>query len=74
MFQAITRSTVVVVWLAACVAAAGAGLLSGVAVTTDTSALWLFACLVPAAIMLMVWRGAPPPTVAEVLHAVERRD
>jgi hypothetical protein len=27
---------------------------------------------VPPAIMLMVWRGVPPPTVAERLYAVER--
>jgi len=25
-------------------------------------------------VMLMMWRGAPPPTVAEILHAVDRRD
>jgi hypothetical protein len=24
----------------------------------------------PPAILLFVWRGAPPPTVGEVLHAV----
>jgi hypothetical protein len=24
--------------------------------------------------MLMVWRGAPPPTMAEILHEVDRRD
>jgi hypothetical protein len=35
-------------------------------------ALLLVACLVPPAIMLLVWRGAPPPTVAELLHAVDR--
>ena len=31
----------------------------------------LAACVVPPAVMLTVWRGAPPLTVAEVLHAVE---
>ena len=74
MFRSMTRGTVVVVWLAALAAVAGAGVLSGVAITMDTGTLWLLACLVPPAVMLMVWRGAPPPTVAEILHAVDRRD
>ena len=33
--------------------------------------LWLAACVVPPAVMLAVWRGAPPLTVAEVLYAVD---
>jgi hypothetical protein len=33
----------------------------------------LAACFVPPAIMLMVWRGAPPATIAEVLHEADRR-
>jgi hypothetical protein len=37
-----------------------------------TRALLWVACFVPPAIMLMVWRGAPPPTVAERLYAVDR--
>jgi hypothetical protein len=74
MFGSITRGTVIVAWLAALVAVAVAGVLSGVAITMDTGTLWLLACLVPPAIILMVWRGAPAPTVAEILHAVERRD
>ncbi len=59
MFRSITRGTVVVVWLAALVAVACAGVLSGVATTMDNGTLWLLACLVPPAVMLMVWRGAP---------------
>jgi hypothetical protein len=40
--------------------------------------MWLFleivfACVVPMAVMLFVWRGAPPATVAEILHQVDRR-
>ena len=40
--------------------------------------MWLFveivfACVVPMAVMLFVWRGAPPATVAEILHQAERR-
>jgi hypothetical protein len=56
------------------VAVAGAAAVSGVSMTFGLSALWLAACVVPPAVILMVWRGAPPPTMAEILHTVERRD
>jgi len=46
----------------------------GVSITIGISALWFVACVVPPAVMLMVWRGAPPPIAAEILHAVDRRD
>ena len=72
MFRSITRGTVVVVWLLALVAVAAVGVVLGVPLTMDNGTLWLLACLVPPAVMLMVWRGAPPPTVAEILHAAER--
>jgi hypothetical protein len=55
-------------------AAAGAVALAGVAMTVGVSALWFAAAVVPPAVILLVWRGAPPPTIAEVLHAVDRRD
>jgi hypothetical protein len=74
MFRSITRSTVIGLWLAALVVMAAVGVLSGVALTLDNGALWLLACLAPPSVMLMVWRGAPPPTVAEVLYAVDKRD
>jgi len=35
-----------------------------------TIALLLTLCLVPPAILLLVWRGAPPPTVGELLYVV----
>lgn len=66
--------THVEIWFAVLAAVAGAGALSGVSITIGISALWFVACVVPPVVMLMVWRGAPPPTVAEILHAVDRRD
>lgn len=74
MSRALNRPTVIGVWFAVLVAVAGAGALSGVTITIGISTLWFIACVVPPAVMLMVWRGAPPPTVAEILYAVERRD
>jgi hypothetical protein len=66
------RGTIIGVWFAVLAAVAGAGAVGGASITLGTRALLLVACLVPPAIMLMVWRGAPPPTVAELLHAVDR--
>lgn len=68
------RRTAIALWSGIVAAIAGCGALRGVSITIGTSALLLFACVVPPAVMLMVWRGAPPPTVAEILHAVDRRD
>jgi hypothetical protein len=56
-------------WVAVLVALAATAALSGVSITVGISALWFAACVVLPAVMLMVWRGAPPPTMAEILHA-----
>lgn len=59
-------------WFAILAAVAGCGALWGVSITVGTGALFLVASLVPPAIVLMVWRGAPPQTIAELLYAVDR--
>jgi hypothetical protein len=74
MPNSLKRHTVIGVWLALLVVAAGAGALSGVSITIGATALWLVACVVPPAVILLVWSGAPPPTVAEILHTVDRRE
>ena len=73
MFQSINRPIAVGLWCALLLVIAGVGVVAGVPITAAASSLWVAACLVPPAIMLMVWRGAPPQTVAEVLHAVDRQ-
>jgi hypothetical protein len=72
MSNALNRGTIIGVWFAVLAVVAAAGAVGGVSSTMGTRALSLVACLVPPAIMLMVWRGAPPPTVAELRHAVDR--
>jgi len=72
MFQSITRPIAVAIWCVLLLIVAGVGALAGVPITPAASSLWVVACVVPPAIMLMVWRGAPPQTVAEVLHAVDQ--
>jgi len=73
MLKPFERGTAIVAWIVALSAIAGVGALSGISVTVGASMLWLVACLMPPAVTLMVWRGAPPPTVAEILHSVDRR-
>ena len=68
------RRAIIGVWFGVLAAVAGAGALSGGSITFGTGALWLFACVAPPAVMLMVWRGAPPPTVAQVPYTIDRQN
>jgi hypothetical protein len=70
MLKNISRGRAVGLWLAA------VAILITALVTFDPNAAINFApllltlALAPPAVMLLVWRGAPPPTVAELLHSV----
>jgi len=68
-----TRSRVIQVWFAAIALVAVAGVALGAAVTLGTAAVLLALCLVPPAILVLLWPGVEPPTIAEVLHDAERR-
>jgi hypothetical protein len=74
MFRSPNVRIAIGAWFALLVAVAAIGALAGASITLENSALWLLAGIVPPAVMLMVWRGAPPATVAEILHTVDRRD
>ena len=74
MLNTMSRGTAIGVWFAiVAVVAAITTVALGVVVTTGTGLLLLGACFVPPAVMLIVWRGAPPITIAEVLHEADRR-
>ena len=66
------RRSIIGVWFGVLAAVAGAGALSGGSITLGTGALWLFACVAPPAVMLMVWRSAPPANAALMPHVVDR--
>ena len=55
-------------WLATIAVMFVATVIAGGSTSTSARALWLFACLAPPAVMLLVWRP-PTSTVAEVLYA-----
>jgi hypothetical protein len=42
-------------------------------VTVSTGVMLVALCLVPPAIVLMVWPGVQPRTASEVLHDADRR-
>ena len=70
MLNHISRSQLAGAWCAAIVLIAVGGVVAGMALTISRLELLLAICFVPPVAMLLLWRGAPPVTVAEVLHAV----
>lgn len=73
MLKDVTRARVIQIWFAAVVVAVVCGVVVGASVTASTTAVLLALCLVPPTIVLFLWPGVQPPTVAEVLHGVDRR-
>jgi hypothetical protein len=73
MLETTTRMKVIGLWFSLVAAVVVSGALLGVPMTTATAVLLVITCIAPPAVMLMVWRGGPPPTVAETLNAVDRR-
>jgi hypothetical protein len=72
MLTHMSRSKVIQLWFAVTMLVGAAALAFGVQMTVGTGAMLLALCLVPPAIVLMMWPGAEPQTIAEVLHDAER--
>ncbi len=70
MLKNISRARVVGIWLTAVAVISAAIVTFDPNVAIDFSPLLLTLALGPPAVLLLVWRGAPPPTVAELLHSV----
>ena len=73
MVRDMSRAKLMQIWVAAVALAAVASVVLGARVTLATAAALLAVCLVPPVILLLLWPGAEPPTIAEVLHDVDRR-
>ena len=69
MLNGITRNRLVGFWFAAVAVIIAIVVTMGLNVGVSTTALLLTLSLVPPGILLVLWRGAPSPTVAEILHA-----
>jgi hypothetical protein len=72
MLKDMSRLRSIQVWFAAVALVVAAGMAFGAAVTVATGAMLLALCLVPPAILLLLWPAEQSLTVAEVLHDVER--
>ena len=72
MLNGFNRARAIQVWFGAVAVVIVAALASGVEVTLSTGILLAASALVPPAIALFLWREAPPPTVAEVIHSADR--
>ena len=73
MFSSLNCRDLVASWIGVLLTVAVAASLSGASITAVNSALWFAVCVVPPVLMLMVWRGAPPPAKQAVPYAVDRR-
>ena len=70
MLKDMSRSRLVGFWFAAVAAITAWVVAADVHIAVSTAPLLLAVCLVPPAMMWLVWRGTPPPTVGEVLYSV----
>jgi hypothetical protein len=64
------RARLIGAWFAAVAVTIAGNMILGATVTLGTSVLLLAASLVLPTILLLVWRGATPLTVAELLYSV----
>ena len=71
MLKQVSRARLTGAWCAAMAVMAACGVVAGAPLTIGTLELLAAAILVPPAVMMLVWRGAPVQTVAELLYAVE---
>jgi hypothetical protein len=69
MLNDITRNRLVGLWFAAVALVTASGVAIGVNAGVSTAVLLATMSLVPPAVLLLLWRSAPPPTVGEILYA-----
>jgi hypothetical protein len=70
MLKNISRTHWMAAWVAGVIAMMAGSVAAGASLTISTGELWLVAGIVPPAVIWLLWRGAPPLTVAEVLYTV----
>jgi hypothetical protein len=72
-FLNMTRSKAIQVWFAAVLLVAVAGIALGITMTIGTAALLLAMCLVPPAVVVMLWPSDRASTMAEAIHNAKSR-
>jgi len=69
MFNEISRTRLISVWFATAALISASILAMGVNVAAGTTAILAAMSLVPPAIMLILWRGAPPQTARDIMYS-----
>ena len=69
MLNEMSRNRLLAIWFGAVAVVAASIIAMGVSVAAGTTAFLIILSLVPPAIVFILWRGRPSPTVAEILHA-----
>ena len=72
-FVHVTRSKVIQVWFAAVLLVAVAAIALGITVTIGTAVLLLAMCLVPPAIVVILWPSEKTSTMAEAIDDAKSR-
>lgn len=67
----LSRTQVLSIWFFVVASLVALSLAGGVAAGPATWFAVFLISLLPPAVSLIVWRGAPPPTIAEVLYAAD---
>jgi hypothetical protein len=73
MLKNLSLWRVISAWFVMLAATMLTSLIFGAAATFGTWTLLMLIAFIPPAVALVVWRGAPPPTVAEILYSVNRQ-
>ena len=68
----ISRKQWAIAWCGTVIGAGAGAVALGAGITVSNGVRFLLACLVPPAVMLLVWRP-PPSTVAQLLYDVNNR-
>jgi hypothetical protein len=71
MWKSISRARLIGGWLVAVAVLMACAVVMGLDVRLSGVVLLGAMSLVPPAVLLLVWRGAPPFTIAELLHSVD---
>jgi hypothetical protein len=72
MVKDISRKRIVTAWVATVLVLFAVSIVAGAAITVGTAQLWLAACLVPPGILLLLWHGKEPMTIAHPIYEVDR--
>jgi hypothetical protein len=71
MWNNISRAQLIAAWFVAVAVVTAWGVVMGLDLTSGGAILLMALSLAPPAVLMLVWRGAPPFTVAELLHSVD---